>query len=56
MFYTTAITERDVFYVDETDLDATCDEAGWYVEWEMSDGGYDTFGPYKTKEEANAHA
>jgi len=55
MFYATII-ERDVFYVDEMDLDTTCDEAGWYVEWEMSDGGYDIFGPFKTQEEAHQHA
>ena len=55
MFYATII-ERDVFYVDETDLDTICDEAGWYVEWELSDGGYDTFGPFKTQQEAHAHA
>lgn len=55
MFYTTII-DRDIFYVDETNLDTTCDEAGWYVEWEMSDGGYDIFGPYKTQEEAIARA
>lgn len=55
MFYPT-ITERDIFYVASDDLDSICDQEGWYVEWEMSDGGCDTFGPYKTKEEAHAHA
>jgi hypothetical protein len=55
MFYATII-DRDVFYVDETALDTTCAEAGWYVEWELSDGGYDIFGPFKTKEEAHIHA
>jgi hypothetical protein len=50
------IINRGVFYVDETELNTTCDEAGWYVEWCMSDGGYDIFGPFKTKEEARTHA
>jgi hypothetical protein len=55
MFYPTII-DKDVFYVTEEDLDATCDQEGWYVEWELSDGGYDIFGPFSSKEEARSNA
>jgi len=50
------VIERSVYYVDqfedETLFEYDHDEVGWYVELCYSDGGYDVYGPYNSKEEA----
>jgi len=53
----TRVIDRSVYYVDEyayeTQMDCDHDEEGWYVELSFSDGGYDVYGPYHSKEEAS---
>ena len=57
MYSTTTIVDRSVYYVEEITYQSTfeCDhdEEGWYVELSFSDGGYDVYGPYHSKEEAS---
>lgn len=53
----TRVIDRNVYYIDdayETQFECDHDEEGWYVELSFSDGGYDIFGPYHTKEEASS--
>ena len=51
------VIERTVYYVDhfeyETQFECDHDEEGWYVELSYSDGGFDVYGPYNSKEEAS---
>ena len=55
--YNTSIIDRSVYYIDEyayeTTFECDHDEEGWYVELSFSDGGYDVYGPYHSKEEAS---
>lgn len=46
------ITERRVYFISQDDISEFHDEVGYYVDIEYSDGSYDTFGPYDTKQEA----
>ena len=52
-----SIIDRSVYYIDEyayeTTFECDHDEEGWYVELSFSDGGYDVYGPYHSKEEAS---
>lgn len=54
----TRVIDRSIYYIDddayETQFECDHDEEGWYVELSFSDGGYDIFGPYNTKEEASS--
>ncbi len=50
------IIDKNVYHTDEisygTSFECDHDEQGWYVELSFSDGGYDVYGPYITKEDA----
>lgn len=46
------IIDKNVYHTDETTFACDHDEQGWYVELSFSDGGYDVYGPYITKEDA----
>ena len=52
----TRVIGKNVYHIDEisyeTQFDCDHDEEGWYVELSFSDGGYDVYGPYKSKEDA----
>jgi len=51
------IIDRSVYRIDyvsyETAFECDHDEEGWYIELSFSDGNYDVYGPYKTKEDAS---
>lgn len=53
----TRVIDRSVYYVDDfgyqTAFECDHEEEGWYVELSFSDGGYDVYGPYHSKEEAS---
>jgi len=52
----TRVIDTNVYHIDEvfyeTEFECDHDEEGWYVEVSFSDGGYDVYGPYKSKEDA----
>ena len=50
----TRLLDRSIYYVDDEPKDPVYDEKGWYVELSFSDGGYDVFGPYTSKEAAKS--
>jgi hypothetical protein len=50
----TRLLDRSIYYVDDEPQNPVYDEKGWYVELSFSDGGYDVFGPYTSKEDAKS--